>query len=404
MAPPKTMINLLDYTLPELTDWMQNELGEPKFRAVQVWQWIWQKMARDFDAMTNVSKACRERLAQCAEIRWPEIVTVEQSSDDTTKFLLRLQDGAEVETVLIPSDSREGVRRWTQCLSSQVGCAMACTFCSTGTMGFERNMTMGEILGQILVAREHLGDTRPDWPVLRNLVFMGMGEPLLNLKNVMRALESLNNDKGLNFSPRRITVSTCGIEKGLRELGESGLAYLAVSLHAPTQELRARIMPKAARWPLEDLLQALKSYPLKTRERITFEYLLLGGVNDGLEQARQLARAERQTETPLPPKEVALAYFTAMSDAVYPAFAEVLGGQKPTIKVRSMVSRWGVCAMAKRQITFALQLYNMPPAAQIYVVVHEYCHFLQPNHSPAFWAEVAKLMPDWKARRDLLKR
>ena len=181
MAPPKTMINLLDYTLPELTDWMQNELGEPKFRAVQVWQWIWQKMARDFDAMTNVSKACRERLAQCAEIRWPEIVTVEQSSDDTTKFLLRLQDGAEVETVLIPSDSREGVRRWTQCLSSQVGCAMACTFCSTGTMGFERNMTMGEILGQILVAREHLGDTRPDWPVLRNLVFMGMGEPLLNL-------------------------------------------------------------------------------------------------------------------------------------------------------------------------------------------------------------------------------
>ena len=274
------MINLLDYTLPELTDWMQNELGEPKFRAVQVWQWIWQKMARDFDAMTNVSKACRERLAQCAEIRWPEIVTVEQSSDDTTKFLLRLQDGAGVETVLIPSDSREGVRRWTQCLSSQVGCAMACTFCSTGTMGFERNMTMGEILGQILVAREHLGDTRPDWPVLRNLVFMGMGEPLLNLKNVMRALESLNNDKGLNFSPRRITVSTCGIEKGLRELGESGLAYLAVSLHAPTQELRARIMPKAARWPLEDLLQALKSYPLKTRERITFEYLLLGGVRN----------------------------------------------------------------------------------------------------------------------------
>ena len=120
-------------------------------------------------------------------------------------------------------------------------------------------------------------------------------------------------------------------------------------------------------------------------------------------QARQQTRTERQSETPLPPKEVALAYFMAMSDAVYPAFAEVLDGQKPTIKVRSMVSRWGVCAMAKRQITFALQLYNMPPAAQIYVVVHEYCHFLQPNHSKAFWAEVEKLLPDWKARRDLLK-
>ncbi|MBO5491212.1 MAG: radical SAM protein, partial [Desulfovibrio sp.] len=169
-------------------------------------------------------------------------------------------------------------------------CAMGCTFCSTGQMGFERNMSMGEILGQVLVARAHLGDARPDRPVLRNLVFMGMGEPLLNLREVMRALQSLNNDKGLNFSPRRITVSTCGIEKGLRELGESGLAYLAVSLHAPTQELRARIMPKAARWPLEELVAALQSYPLKTRERITFEYLLLGGVNDGPEQARELAR------------------------------------------------------------------------------------------------------------------
>ena len=118
---------------------------------------------------------------------------------------------------------------------------------------------------------------------------------------------------------------------------------------------------------------------------------------------RQLQRTRRQESMPLPDKETALAYFTAMSDKVYPAFADVLGGQKPTIKVRSMTSRWGVCAMAKRQITFALQLYNQPPAAQIYVVVHEYCHFLQPNHSPAFWAEVAKLLPDWKARRALLK-
>jgi len=247
-------------------------------------------MARDFEVMTNISKTCRQRLAAEAEIIWPEVVTIEKSTDDTTKFLLRLEDGALVETVLIPSDSREGVRRWTQCLSSQVGCAMACTFCSTGQMGFERNMTMSEILGQILVAREHLGDDRPDWPMLRNVVFMGMGEPLLNMRELMRSLENLNNDKGLNFSPRRITVSTCGIEKGLRELGESGLAYLAVSLHAPNQELRSRIMPKAARWPLDKLAAALQSYPLKTREHITFEYLMLGGVNDGLEQARELAK------------------------------------------------------------------------------------------------------------------
>ncbi|MDD6181089.1 MAG: 23S rRNA (adenine(2503)-C(2))-methyltransferase RlmN [Desulfovibrionaceae bacterium] len=284
------MKDILNMTLPELTRWMTEELGEPRFRAVQVWQWLWQRMARDFECMTNVSKKTRALLAEQAEIRWPEVAKVEKSRDGTTKFLLRLADGALVETVLIPSESRDGSIRTTQCLSSQVGCAMGCTFCSTGTMGFERNMSMGEILGQILVARDYLGDRRPEYPVLRNLVFMGMGEPLLNLREVMRALESLNSDTGLNFSPRRITVSTCGIEKGLKELSDCGLAYLAVSLHAPTQELRARIMPKAARWPLEGLMTALESYSLKARERITFEYLLLGGVNDGIEQARELVR------------------------------------------------------------------------------------------------------------------
>lgn len=289
------MRNLLDDTLPELTAWMRDELGEPSFRAVQVWQWIWQKMARNFDAMTDVSKACRARLAERAVIAWPEVADIRESADGTTKFLLSLEDGARIETVLIPADDRQGNRRWTQCLSSQVGCAMGCTFCSTGSMGFERNLTHGEILGQILVARNHLGDNRPDWPVLRNLVFMGMGEPLLNMGSLMRALRSLNDDRGPNFSPRRITVSTCGVEKGLRELGESGLAFLAVSLHAPDQELRARIMPRAARWPLKDLLAAIADYPLKTRERVTFEYLLLGGVNDGPEHARKLADLVRST-------------------------------------------------------------------------------------------------------------
>ncbi len=283
------MIDILNLTLPELQAFMQ-EMGEPKFRALQVWQWLWQKLARDFDSMSNVSKATRAKLAQCAHITWPTVTTVEKSKDGTIKFLLALADGSQVETVLIPSKSREGVGRLTQCLSSQVGCAMACTFCSTGSMGFERNMTHAEILGQVLVAREYLGDVRPEHPKLRNLVFMGMGEPLLNVKEMMRSLVSLNDDHGLNFSPRRITVSTCGIEKGLRELGESGLAYLAISLHAPDQALRAQIMPKAARWPLEDLIKALASYPLKTRERITFEYLMLGGVNDRPEHAHALVK------------------------------------------------------------------------------------------------------------------
>lgn len=290
------MIDILNLTYPELEAFMTEELGEPRFRAKQVWQWLWQKCAQSFDDMTNVSKSTRARLAERASINWPTVQTVQTSEDGTVKFLLRLQDGALVETVLIPSSSREGRKRMTQCLSCQVGCAMGCTFCSTGTMGFERNMTMGEILGQILVARAYVGDARPDHPIIRNLVFMGMGEPLLNLKEVMRSLTSLNDPTGLSFSPRRITVSTCGIEKGLRELGESGMAFLAVSLHAPTQELRQRIMPKAAHWHLEDLISALESYPLKARERITFEYLLLGGVNDGIEQARQLVRLVARTK------------------------------------------------------------------------------------------------------------
>ncbi len=283
------MIEILNLSFDELSAFMRDELGQPGFRAAQVWQWLWQKRARSFAAMTDVSKQTRAVLEERCRISWPEIAAEQVSADGTIKLLLRLGDGQCVETVLIPSESREGVGRLTQCLSCQVGCAMGCTFCATGGMGFIRNMTMAEIVGQVLVAREYLHE-EPDAPQLRNLVFMGMGEPLLNLREVMRSLETLNREPGLAFSPRRITVSTCGLEKGLLELGESGLAYLAVSLHAPDQALRAKLMPKAARWELGDLMAALARYPLKTRERLTFEYLLLGGLNDGPEHARALAR------------------------------------------------------------------------------------------------------------------
>ncbi len=287
------MVDILNLTFTELEAFLV-ERGEKAFRAKQIWHWLWKKYVRDFDAMTNVSKATRAMLKEQAAIIWPEMVTMQQSKDGTTKFLLRLADGALVETVLIPGAGG----RLTQCLSCQVGCAMGCTFCSTGTMGFERNMTMAEILGQVLVAREYLQDEAAS-PILRNLVFMGMGEPLLNLQEIMRCLVTLNDDLGLQFSPRRITVSTCGIEKGLMELGESGLAYLAVSLHAPTQELRKKIMPKASNWKLEDLITALENYPLKTREHITYEYLLLGGVNDSVDHARQLVRLISHTKCKL---------------------------------------------------------------------------------------------------------
>ena len=283
------MIDIVNYTYPELEAFMAQELREPAFRARQVWQWLWRKQARSFSAMSNISKSTRALLEDRCVILWPELADTHISCDGATKFLLRLGDGECVESVLIPSETRDGRIRMTQCLSSQVGCAMGCTFCGTGRMGFVRNMTMGEILGQVLVARAYLHDS-PETPRLRNVVFMGMGEPLLNLNEVMRSLETLNHESGLAFSPRRITVSTCGLEAGIVELGNSGLAYLAVSLHAPTQELREKIMPKAARWRLQDMLAALEKYPLKTRERLTFEYLLLGGVNDSLEHAKALAK------------------------------------------------------------------------------------------------------------------
>lgn len=279
------MTDLLNLTLPELESWLAG-LGEPRFRAAQLFQWLWQKDAADFAAMTNLSKALRDTLAGFGTMAWPTVADTQVSADGTVKFLLRLADDALVETVLIPEEDH-----LTQCLSSQVGCPMACAFCSTGAGGFTRNMTAGEMAAQILVARQHLKDQGRDPLGLRNLVFMGMGEPLLNLPELLRALAIMTHDKGLGFSSRRVTVSTCGLPGPLRELGASGLASLAVSLHAPTQELRARLMPKAAAAAdLDSLMAALRDYPLTPRQRITIEYVLLAGVNDGLEHARQLVR------------------------------------------------------------------------------------------------------------------
>lgn len=283
-------INLNSLSYAELENFVTSELNLSKYRAMQLWNWIWAKNCLDFEEMSDMSKETRQLLQEKAYLFRPTIVKVSKSSDGTTKFLLKLEDGELIETVLIPSLSKDGKGRVTQCLSTQVGCAMGCTFCSTGKLGFTRNMSMGEILGQVQAARAYIEDTHPEHPLIRNLVFMGMGEPLLNFDNLMKSLEALHHKKGLAFSTRRITVSTCGIQKGLKELGDSNLAYLAVSLHAPTQEKREMLMPKAAKWHLEDLLSALEGYTLHTRERMTLEYLVIGGVNDTPEDARELVR------------------------------------------------------------------------------------------------------------------
>ncbi len=285
-----SLINLNNLSFEELEYFVVQELDLPKYRTIQLWQWIWAKNCVDFEQMTDISKEIKRKLVEKSYISRPEIVKTQKSKDGTIKFLLKLEDDECIETVLIPSMAKDGKGRMTQCLSTQVGCAMACTFCSTGSLGFSRNMTMGEILGQIQAARIYLNDRRPEHPIIRNLVFMGMGEPLLNFDNLMKSLHTLHHKRGLAFSTRRITVSTCGIKKGLHELGESNLAFLAVSLHAPNQELRKELMPKAAAWELEDFLKTLEKYPLATRERITLEYLVIKDVNDQPEHVKQLVR------------------------------------------------------------------------------------------------------------------
>jgi 23S rRNA (adenine2503-C2)-methyltransferase len=278
---PKT--DLLNLTRSELEAFVVDELKQPRFRTAQLWHWLWHRGVRGFDAMTNLSKELKAGLALRACIGYPEIDVARTSRDGTIKLLLRLADGEKIETVLIPMGEH-----YTQCLSTQVGCAMACTFCSTGELGFTRNLAMGEILGQILAARAYLAQNA--LPALKNLVFMGMGEPLMNVRELLRALETLGSPEGISISPRRSTVSSVGIPQGLKILGDSGLAVPAISLHAPTQELREKIMPKAARTPLDELMACLDAYPLKSRERVTYEYILLGGVNDSIAHAKQLVR------------------------------------------------------------------------------------------------------------------
>ena len=330
MTAPDERQNLLDLSFHKMEDFLTG-LGEPPFRARQVWQWLWQKKTVSPAEMTNVTKALREKLEEVAVIRRPEVAKRLESRDGTVKYVLALNDGNAVETVLIPEKGY-----YTQCLSSQVGCAMACTFCRTGQMGLTRNLTPGEILGQILVARADI-ESRGFPFKLRNLVFMGMGEPLLNYNNLLQSLESLHHPQGLDFAARRITVSTVGIVPGLLEAGKSGLCALAISLHAPTQELRAQIMPKAARLPLDELMRVLAQIPLKPRERLTFEYVLLGGVNDSPAEARELVRLMRRVRG----KVNLIAFnpapglpYQAPDPAKVAAFQKIIWDQEITVTLR----------------------------------------------------------------------
>lgn len=333
-ATPK--IDLLNLNRCELEAFVVDELRQPRFRTDQLWQWLWARGARNFGEMTNLSKDLKGKLAEKATIVWPEVEVSRVSRDGTIKLLLNLADGERIETVLIPMGEH-----YTQCLSTQVGCAMACSFCSTGELGLTRNMTMGEILGQVMVGRAHLAQS--GLGRLKNLVFMGMGEPLMNLKELLRSLDALGSVDGISIASRRATVSSVGIPAALAELGRSGLAVPAISLHAPTQELREKLMPKAARVaPLPELIASLDAYPLKSRERVTYEYIMLGGVNDTLAHAKQLVRLLGQKRckvnligyNPPPPEVTPNPPYRAPEQADVLAFEDYLRSKSITTFIR----------------------------------------------------------------------
>ena len=277
-------INLLDLDRPGLEQFFLDR-GDKAFRAAQVMKWIYGQGVVDFAAMTNLSKTLREMLQDSTRIGLPEVVADQLSDDGSRKWLLRLDDGNCIETVFIPE-----AERGTLCVSSQVGCMLNCSFCSTATQGFNRNLTTGEIIAQAWVAAQALGSRVDSNRVISNVVMMGMGEPLLNYDNVVRAMQVMQDDFGFGLSKRRITLSTAGIVPAIRQLREDCDVSLAVSLHAPNDALRDELVPLNRKYPLGELLAVCKDYAGQGRRRVTFEYVMLAGVNDSDAQARELIR------------------------------------------------------------------------------------------------------------------
>ena len=275
--------NLLNYDLPALTEYFQ-QIGQKPFRAKQVMRWIHQAGASSFDEMTDLAKALRAELQQHAELAVPALMTAQESQDGTRKWLLDVGTGNGVETVFIPESERG-----TLCISSQIGCALECTFCSTGRQGFNRNLSAAEIIGQLWWANKAMGVTPKNERVISNVVMMGMGEPLANFDNVVTALSIMLDDHGYGLSRRRVTVSTSGMVPQMDRLKEVMPVALAVSLHASNDAVRDEIVPLNKKYPLKALMAACQRYLVKApRDFVTFEYVMLDGVNDKPQHAREL--------------------------------------------------------------------------------------------------------------------
>jgi len=309
-------------------------LGHPLFHARQIYSWIYKKGVADFALMTDLSRQVRADLARSLRISEPVMRRKEVSEDGTVKFLLELEDGRQIESVFIPDTPSQ-----TFCVSTQVGCAMKCGFCLTGKMGFVRNLTAGEIAGQVrLLARElHLLDRK------FNIVLMGMGEPLHNYDDTMKALRMLHDPHGLAMSPRRMTLSTVGVLPALERLAaEPVMPNLAISLHATTEDQRDALVPVNRKYGLGDILEAARRFPAKRRDRITFEYVLLRGVNDSVEDARRLARLLANVRCKvnlIPLNEAAGIPFARPTDGAVNRFARILAERGLTVSVRKSRGR-----------------------------------------------------------------
>jgi len=325
--------DLAELDRPALEDALAG-LGYERFRARQLYQWMYHRGVTDLSAMTNLPRAMRERLASEFTIGTPTITHRDESVDGTQKFLLRLRDGRMIESVFIPDTPA-----MTFCLSTQVGCAMACAFCLTGKMGLVRNLTAGEIVGQVRV----LVDAVSMRTVRFNLVLMGMGEPLHNYDETMKALRILNDEDGFAISPRRITLSTVGLLPALEKLArEPIMPNLAISLHAPTDEQRGALVPINRKYGVSEIIEACKRFPLKRRSRITFEYVMLAGINDRPEDARRLAKLLEGVKSKvnlIPLNAAAGIPFARPSDEAVSRFAEILAARYLTVSVRKSRGR-----------------------------------------------------------------
>jgi 23S rRNA (adenine2503-C2)-methyltransferase len=331
-------VNLLDFDRPGLRRWFEAR-GEKAFRATQIVSWIHQQGVVDFQSMTNLSKTLRARLADETVVDAPRVVQSTVSTDGTRKWLLEMNDGApgragnRIEMVFIPESSRG-----TLCISSQVGCSLDCSFCATGRQGFNRNLSTGEMIGQLWLARALLCEAGLDPRAITNVVMMGMGEPLLNFRNLVPALNLMTDDHAYGLSKRRVTVSTAGVVPMMDRLRRHTDVSLAVSLHAPNDALRDELVPLNRRFPLAELIPACQRYIGEhQRRRITFEYVMLGGVNDRLEHARELAGLLRDVPSKInliPFNPFADAGYRRSSDADIERFSEYLLGKGYVVTVR----------------------------------------------------------------------